>query len=101
MNRLAFILAILTLSGTAFAKEPKASHVVKIHVCESVDLYQGSVDENHTSTRIAESCRDVSIASAQKAMAKCSAQTSDVCEVLVSADKKTIMVEHKIVVGGE
>lgn len=94
-------VSLLTLASTASAKDRKPSSAVKVHICESVDLYTDVVDSSHPATRIAESCRDVSVSTAQKAIDKCSAKNdASKCEVLYSADKKTLMIETKIVVTG-
>lgn len=101
-----FVLAILatlmiaTLAPSASAKGPKAS-AAKVHLCESIDVYTGAVDASHPSTRIAEACRDVSVKVAQKAVDKCSAESAEVCEVLYSADRKTLMIERKILVSSD
>lgn len=91
-------LTLATLASPAAAKDKKPS-AVKVYMCESVDVYTDSVDASHPSTRIAESCRDVSPATAQKAIDRCSAKGDPAkCEVLYSADRKTLMIETKIVI---
>jgi hypothetical protein len=91
-------IAILGYPCYAEAKEPRKPSGVKVHMCESVDVYTGAVDASHPATRIAESCRDVSPATAQKAIDRCAAKGPEVCEVLYTADRKTLLIESKIVV---
>ncbi len=104
-----FVRAVIVLAAIATAFVPSIAHAEKpakkaapaIHMCESIDLYAGKVDSNTESTRVAEVCRDVSIKVAQKAIAKCAAETPETCEVLKSADGKTLMIEHKLSTGGK
>lgn len=90
------LAALVLVPSIATAKEKKPAQSVKVHVCESVDLYFGPVSAATHSERIANACADVAPSSAAKRMQKCSAQGAESCEVLLSADKSTVFIEHKI-----
>lgn len=95
-----FILAILTaaiLASADASAKPKAQGLT-IRVCASVDVYSGAIDANHPATRIAEACRDMTVKAARKAIDACQVQGPEACEVLHSADRKTILLETKILV---
>lgn len=93
---LAILTAAILTSGGAAAK-PKAA-TLTIRVCASVDVYTGAIDASHPSTRIAESCRDMTVKAARKAIDACAVQGPEACEVLYTADKKAVLLETKILV---
>lgn len=92
---LSYLLAVLFLSPDAQAKGPKSA-APKIHMCESTDLYFGPVETGTKTVRLSEVCKDVTIKIARKSIAECSDESPVSCEVLYSADKTTLYIEHKI-----
>lgn len=101
---LAAIAAFVAAPSVAHGKEkaPRKPSGARVHMCESVDVYTGRVAADAPHTRIAEACRDVAASAAQKAIVKCQAEgTAERCEVLFSADRKTLFIERKIVVSPE
>lgn len=101
--RAAIVLAALAsafLTAPVHAKprgKGKASPVVR--VCTSVDVYEGAIDAVHPMHRVSEVCADVAPNVARAAIEACSAEGDPAaCEVLMTPDRRTILIERKILI---
>lgn len=95
-------LIVLTAIAAAFffpaiaeGKEPKAA-AVKVHMCESVDLYFGPIAAGTRTARLSEVCKDVTVKAAARKINACAAEGPEVCEVLYTADRATLLIERKL-----
>ena len=69
---------------------------MSILLCVALHLYSGPINAQTSVTEVSRSCKSVQVTAARKAISKCQKQGAEQCEVLMSADKKSIIIENKV-----